>query len=165
MIRLHWFAAVGALAFGLVAIGAAMTAAPSRAVGAAQVNARPQDDGAKAHGYDVDRLGRRVVAKDLFRFGRQAASTPYDPLSGAAVSPGASPVRTSPKPTLQVVGIVDGAEPQAVVEGLPGVNGARAVRVGDVIGGLTVQEIAAGVVRIAGLDTTWVLRVREPWKQ
>jgi hypothetical protein len=69
-----------------------------------------------------------------------------------------------PKPALALLGLVAGAEATAVIEGLPGVEGGRVVRVGDVVSGVRVVRIAADHVRLAGMDTTWVLKVREPWK-
>jgi len=38
------------------------------------------------------------------------------------------------------------------------------MRVGDSIGGFQVKQIRNGRVTIGGMDTTWVLEVREPWK-
>jgi heme/copper-type cytochrome/quinol oxidase subunit 2 len=38
------------------------------------------------------------------------------------------------------------------------------VRAGDVIGPLAVEKVGSGRVVITGMDTTWVLQVREPWK-
>jgi hypothetical protein len=69
-----------------------------------------------------------------------------------------------PKPTLVLVGVLDGRQPSAVIEGMPTVEGSRVVRVGDVIGGLTVKAISSRRVVISGMDTTWVLEVRQPWK-
>jgi len=69
-----------------------------------------------------------------------------------------------PKPTLILDGVVNGVDPSAVIEGLPGVEGSRVVRVGDVVAGLQVKRITDSRVVIAGMDTTWVLEVREPWK-
>ena len=63
-----------------------------------------------------------------------------------------------------MVGVVNGSEPSAVIEGLPGIEGSRVVRVGDVVAGLQIKKIANGRVVIAGMDTTWVLEIREPWK-
>jgi hypothetical protein len=50
----------------------------------------------------------------------------------------------------------------AIVQGFPGTEGVRVVRVGEVVGGLTVRAITRNEVRIAGMDTTWILRVRTP---
>jgi hypothetical protein len=63
-----------------------------------------------------------------------------------------------------LLGLVTGAEATAVIEGFPGVEGARVVRVGDVVAGLRVKQIASDRVVIVGMDTTWVLKVREPWR-
>ena len=100
-----------------------------------------------------------VVSRDPFRIGRRPVLPAYDPLKLAEQQ--APP---PPKPTFVLVGIVDGAAPSAVIEGFPGVDGSRVVRVGDVIAGFAVKRISAGRVIIAGADTTWRLEVREPWR-
>jgi len=51
-----------------------------------------------------------------------------------------------------------------VIEGFPGVESARVVRVGDVVAGLRVKQIGGDHVTIVGMDTTWTLKVREPWR-
>jgi hypothetical protein len=112
-------------------------------------------------------LGRRIaaesvaaiVSRDPFRIGRRPTLPAYDPQRLAEQL--APPV---PKPTLILVGVLNGADPSAVIEGLPGVEGSRVVRVGDVVAGLQVKNITNGQVVVAGMDTTWVLEVREPWK-
>ena len=100
-----------------------------------------------------------IVSRDPFRIGRRPLLPPYDPLR---LTEQATP--PPPKPTLTLVGVVNGIDPSAVIEGLPGVEGSRVVRVGDVVAGLQVKKITSGRVVIAGMDTTWVLEVREPWK-
>ena len=100
-----------------------------------------------------------IAWRDPFRIGRRPAFPPYDPLrldQQAAPSP--------PRPSLALVGLMDGSPPSAVIEGLPGVEGARVVRPGDVVGGLVIKKVGFGRVTITGMDTTWVLQVREPWK-
>jgi hypothetical protein len=52
----------------------------------------------------------------------------------------------------------------AVLEGLPGIQGPRVLQLGERVGGLTVRRIKGDVVTVTGLDTTWTLRVKEPWK-
>ena len=54
--------------------------------------------------------------------------------------------------------------PQGLVEGLPGADGPRPVRPGETIAGLRVKAIKPDRVVITGLDTTWTLTVREPWR-
>jgi hypothetical protein len=100
-----------------------------------------------------------IVSRDPFRIGRRPALPAYDPqrLLEQLAPP-------TPKPMLTLVGVMDGREPTAVVEGFPGVEGSRVVRVGDAVAGLQIKKIANGRVVIVGLDTTWVLEVREPWK-
>jgi len=110
--------------------------------------------------YPADSLARLATSRDVFRSGRRAAAVAYDPQRAAA------PVEVNqpPKPTLALLGLVAGSEATAVIEGFPGIEGARVVRVGDVVSGLRVKQIASDRVLIAGMDTTWMLRVREPWK-
>jgi hypothetical protein len=100
-----------------------------------------------------------VVSRDPFRIGRRPVLPAYDPLRlTAQLAP------PPPKPTFILVGVVNGLAPSAVIEGLPGVEGSRVVRVGDVVAGLQIRKIMNGRVVIVGMDTTWVLEVREPWK-
>jgi len=100
-----------------------------------------------------------IVSRDPFRIGRRPTLPAYDPqrLAEQLAPP-------APKPTLLLVGVVNGREPSAVIEGFPGIEGSRVMRVGDVVAGLQVKKIMDGRVVIAGMDTTWVLEVREPWK-
>jgi len=100
-----------------------------------------------------------IVSRDPFRIGRRPLLPAYDPmrLTEQLAPP-------PPKPTLILDGVVNGVDPSAVIEGLPGVEGSRVVRVGDVVAGLQVKRITDSRVVIAGMDTTWVLEVREPWK-
>jgi len=100
-----------------------------------------------------------IVSRDPFRIGRRPVLPAYDPLR-LADQLAAPP----PRPTLTLVGVMDGMSPSAVIEGFPGVEGSRVVRVGDAVAGLRVKTISNGRVVIAGTDTTWVLKVREPWK-
>jgi hypothetical protein len=104
-------------------------------------------------------LGRVVTGRDLFRTDRRPAQVAYDPLRGAAPLP-----EGPPKPALSLTGVVWGSVPEAVIEGLPTTDGPRVVRVGDVVGGLAIRRIGRGGVVVAGMDTTWTLAVKEPWK-
>lgn len=111
--------------------------------------------------YPVDSLARLAVSRDVFRSARRAPSVAYDPQRTAAPVEASQP----PKPVLALLGLVVGAEATAVIEGFPGVEGARVVRVGDVVSGIRVQGIARNQVRLVGMDTVWVLQVREPWQR
>jgi hypothetical protein len=146
-------AGIGALA---AAIGAPLTSPssvdPVRLGPSPSVSVRP---------FPADSLAAVIVARDLFRFGRRPPALRYDPLRELQAPPVAA---APPKPVLILVGIVAGSEPSAVIEGFPGVEGPRVVRVGDAVSGVRVTRIAKHDVWIVGMDTTWVLRVREPWK-
>lgn len=109
--------------------------------------------------YPAESLGHLVTARDLFRTARRPALTTYDPVR--ATQP---VVEAPPKPTLVLVGIVAGLDPTAVIEGFPGIEGSRVVRVGDVVAALRVRSIGPIGVRITGMDTVWTLTVREPWR-
>ena len=76
--------------------------------------------------YALDSVARLAVARDVFRSARRAAAIAYDPQRVAA-----SAENQPPKPALMLVGLVGGAEPTAVIEGFPGVEGSRVVRPGD----------------------------------
>src|SRR6266436_3258254 len=95
-----------------------------------------------------------IVSRDPFRIGRRPTLPAYDPQRLAEqVAP---PV---PKPILLLVGVVNGREPSAVIEGFPGVEGSRVMRVGDVVARLQVKSITNGRVVVAGMDNNWVLEV------
>ena len=117
--------------------------------------------GASVSATHPDSLVAALVARDPFRVTRRPSDVVYDPVRLAQlVTP------PPPKPALVLVGIVwdRGRDPTALVEGLPGVDGARPVRQGESIAGLRVKTIKPDRVVITGLDTTWTLTVREPWK-
>ncbi len=108
-----------------------------------------------------DSLAASIVTHDPFRAARRPSAVTYDPVRLAQ-----STTPPAPKPVLTLVGIVwdGGRHPSALIEGLPSTDGARAVGRGETIGGFRVQAIKTDRVVITGLDTTWVLAVREPWK-
>ena len=106
-----------------------------------------------------DSLSAVLVSRDPFRVGRTLAPVGFSP---NPVEPSYAPP-DPPKPVLLLTGIVWGAEPSAVIEGLPGIEGGRLMRPGDVAVGIRLQRITAGHVVLSGMDTTWTLSVRRPW--
>ncbi|SRR6266699_3002060 len=106
-------------------------------------------------------LGAGVAARDLFRVSRRPSPVVFDPVPPAAV-----PTILSARPPLILVGVVwdRGNDPTALIEGFPGLEGARPVRRSETIAGLRVAAISFERVVIAGQDTTWTLTVREPWR-
>lgn len=100
-----------------------------------------------------------IASRDPFRVTRKPVIPAYDPLRLAEQQ--APP---PPRPALVLVGLVNSDVPLAVVEGLPGVDGSRVMRVGDQVAGLRLRQITGNRAVIVGMDTTWVLEVRKPWK-
>jgi len=102
----------------------------------------------------VDSLGALAVDRDPFRLTRAPATTAY------SVERQTQPaIPLPPKPALALVGIVweGGHNPTAVLTGVPGIEGNRVVRTGDVVAGLRVRQVLATSVRITGMDTAWTL--------
>ena len=109
----------------------------------------------------LDSLVRLVERRAPFRARRRPATVPFDPRPAVQVSDGQ---QNSAKPVLTLSGVVWGSEPAAVVQGFPGVEGSKVVRRGDGFGGIRVTRIERDRVSLAGLDTSWSLRLKEPWK-
>ncbi len=109
----------------------------------------------------VESLAAHAIARDAFRVARRPATVAYDPLMVA--QPEQPP---PPRPALSLLGVVwdGGGDPTALLEGLPGIDGSRAVRRGEHIGDLRIRTIAPDHVIVLGPDTTWILTVREPWR-
>jgi hypothetical protein len=151
-----WGLPVSGAAEAIVAMTVSLTGmAPARApspAGVSQVSVR----------YPAESLGRRTIERDPFRTARSPADLAYDPLRSA---PAVAVVAAPPKPALVLTGIVWGTSAEAVLEGLPGVNGARVLRAGDIVSGLVVKRIEHERVTVVGMDTVWVLTVRQPWQQ
>ena len=115
-------------------------------------------ESAVAQSYPAESLARLAVNGDVFRLKRTPAGTSYDPLRGAV-----SEAPAAPKPQLVLSGIVWGAEPAAILEGLPGTEGPRVLRRGEAVAGLRVREITREHVMVVGLDTIWTLKVKTSW--
>ena len=107
----------------------------------------------------IDSLARIVVSRTPFRAARRAAAMPFDPTASSRQT---APAVVSPKPVLTLSGVVWGVEPAAIVEGLPGVERPKVVRRGEAVSGIKVTRIERERVWLAGLDTVWALRVKEP---
>ena len=151
---------IGVASVGLV-LGVRLVAAPLVRVDIPQRAASPAQIAAPPVGTHPDSLAAALVARDPLRVTRRPSNVVYDPLRLA--QPATPPAS---KPALTLVRIVwdSGRDPTALVEGLPGVDGPRPVRSGETIAGLRVKTIKPDRVVITGLDTTWTLTVREPWR-
>lgn len=104
------------------------------------------------------RLVRLAESTTPFRASREVPTVRF----GEVPLPPAAPV--PPKPLLVLNGIVWGSVPAAVLEGIPGREGQVVLRLGESDGVFRVYRIERGTVVVTGLDTTWTLQVREPWK-
>lgn len=103
-----------------------------------------------------DSLAAVAATRNPFRAARAPAPLAFDPV----MSRDAPPPPTTPRPPLRLVGIALGADSAALIEGLPGIEGTRVLRVGEAAAGYTVRRIEEKSVRITGPDTTWTLTVR-----
>lgn len=105
-------------------------------------------------------LLRLASSTTPFRLDRRPPSVRY---GLPAVPPEPPQPPRPPKPLLQLTGIVWGAEPAAIVEGVPGVEGPSVFVVGQTTNGVTLTRLEKDRAELAGMDTTWVLKVRMPW--
>ena len=108
----------------------------------------------------AESLAAAIARHEPFRVNRRAALVAFRvPTPPPPPQPPAPQIQ---RPQLSLAGIAwgTGNGGGAVIEGFPGVQGPRAVRVGDVVGGIRVQQIAADSVVLVGIDTLWVLRMR-----
>ena len=119
--------------------------------------ARPPGQ-ARASQVNRDSLSRVAMTDAVFRERRSLSPVAFDPSApqGASSPPSQGP----PKPAPQLVGIAWGAEPVALLDGVPEMEGSRIMHRGDTAGGLRLRRITPGEVVVTGFDTTWVLRVR-----
>lgn len=104
---------------------------------------------------------RRIADHDPFRIDHRPAAVSYSPeLETAAPTPAIPP---QPRPVLVLAGTVGGPPWAALVEGIPGREGAVLVRAGDVLGTLTVRSVKRDTVTILARDTVWRLSLKKPW--
>ncbi len=157
----HVNGALIAAMLGGFALGVRLVAAPLVRIPIPEKVAAPAQNATPPLETHPDSLAATLVARDPFRVTRRPSNVVYDPVRLA--QPATPP---APKPALVLVGIVwdSGRDPTALVEGLPGADGPRPVRSGETIAGLRVKTIKPDRVVITGLDTTWTLTVREPWR-
>ena len=107
----------------------------------------------------ADDLIRLARAQTPFRASRRPPSVRFGMASMPVVV-----VAAVPKPVLRLTGILWGSEPVALLEGVPGQEGAVVVREGESVGALRVIRVERSRVLLSGFDTTWTLTVRQPWQ-
>lgn len=106
----------------------------------------------------ADSVIELAVQRALFRASRRAADVPFDPVGAADSVPASAPQAS--RPPVRVSGIVWGAQPVAVVEGIPGLDAPRAMRSGEMVNGFVVKRITQSQVTLSGMDTVWSLSPR-----
>lgn len=112
----------------------------------------------------ADGLMADALRRPLFRPARRLAAIGFDPARSTEAVSGESGPPPAARPTLALSGIVWGAEPTAIIEGMPGAEGSTVLRRGDGASGIRVTRIERSRVVLVGRDTSWVLEVREPWQ-
>ena len=90
----------------------------------------------------------------------RSSRTPARLRFGGRQSESTLPARQVPQ--LVLTGLVTGSVQRAVIEGLPGIEGARILGAGDTAGGIRLRTIRNGRVTLSGFDTVWVLSLTEP---
>lgn len=110
----------------------------------------------------LDSAAKAVTASDPFRLERRPSAVAYgtEP-EGASAAP--EPPKP-PKPALALAGIVGGPPWVALLDGVPGKNGSVLVHTGDTLAGLRIRSLGPSSITITGLDTTWKLTLKRPWK-
>ena len=96
---------------------------------------------------------------DLFRPERSALdSVAAQQLFGNGMAMGGA--MPTARPQLVLRGLVGGPILEAIVEGLPGVDGAAVMRTGEMVAGITLRAVRRDTAILVAKDTTWKLTVR-----
>jgi hypothetical protein len=151
--RVLWGAAAAGVMAGIVALRRPVVVAPeaTKATIAIPAAVRPDSDALE------EALGV-IFEANVFRPDRKAVDITE------VASPGVpQPPPKPPKPTLLLRGLLGGPPWDAIVEGVPGHEGAMVLRAGQTTDGLTLKAIRHDTVFIKGLDTTWKLILRRGW--
>lgn len=96
-----------------------------------------------------------MLQRNPFRIGRRPSEARFG--RPDLVTTDAS--QSADQVTLSVMGVVWASTPTAVIAGLPGVDGQRAMRLGDLVSGIRLAGIRSTDVLLVGRDRTWRLPV------
>ena len=161
--RLLWVAAFAMALGGWLRWRTALPEAPGLAAGVA---AAPARDLPPSRGR-LEGASRSIAAANPFRLDRVPAPLGFArPGTGSMDMGMPSPPYIPPpppRPALYVSGIV-GPPWRALLEGVPGRDGAVPVSAGTVLGELRIRSVTRDQVVVVGPDTTWRLPVRKPWQ-
>ncbi len=156
--RVLWGLALATLGAGFLAAAAAVPRANTVSVALPIVPTAPHRIAPES----LAAAARAIAVQDPFRLERKPAAVPYRAaLEGMPPPP---PAPRPPKPALVLAGIVGGPPWQALIEGLPGRDGAVLLRQGDRIGEFRVRAVGSDTVIVQGQDTIWKLVLKEPWR-
>jgi len=100
-----------------------------------------------------------IAERNLFRPERASA----EEREGAPAPGPMAMTAPSNKPHLVLKGVLGGPPWDAVVEGVPGREGAVVIRVGESVSGITVRAIRRDTAYVRGFDTTWALPLSRTW--
>jgi len=110
----------------------------------------------------VAAAAKAIAAGDPFRLDHRPSTVAYRAeLEGVAPPP---PPPVPPKPALALAGLVGGPPWAALLDGVPGRDGSVLVHAGETLGALHVRGVSAAGVTISGMDTTWHLTLKRPWR-
>jgi hypothetical protein len=99
-----------------------------------------------------------IGKRNLFRPERAMADVRSVPTVVGAPMPA-----ISTRPRLLLRGVLGGPPWDALVEGIPGHEGAVVMRAGQTLAGITIRAIHRDTVFVRGLDTTWTLTLGRSW--
>jgi hypothetical protein len=100
-----------------------------------------------------------ITDRNLFRPERASAEE-----RAGAPAPGPMAMAVpSNRPHLVLKGVLGGPPWDAVVEGVPGREGALVIRVGESVAGVSVRAIRRDTAYVRGFDTTWALPLSRTW--
>jgi hypothetical protein len=155
MERLLWGVAAAATGIAIVMLRAGAVDASAGAVPVLPVTLlalpRPTMD-------SLERAVSDVAERNLFRAERSMADE-----SSAAPAVGMMPAAPSTKPRLVLRGVLGGPPWDALIDGIPGRDGAVVMRAGQVVGGVTIRAVKRDTVFARGFDTTWALTLGRSW--
>jgi hypothetical protein len=155
MERALWSCAALAASGGLLGVRAARPRAGGPVMALPVVATKP----AAPAGDALDSAVADIADRNLFRPERASAEERESSAAAPAMAMGAP----SSKPHLVLKGVLGGPPWDAVLEGIPGREGAVVIRAGESVGGVSVRAIRRDTAYVRGFDTTWALPLSRTW--